>query len=67
MEPQRLLSIQEVQNRLGGLSRSTIYRLIRSGELERPKRVSARRVAWSVTSIDLFLASRPPAGNHDDP
>ena len=66
MEPQRLLSIQQVQDLLGGISRSTVYRLIQTGSLTRPKRVSARRVAWPAGEIERYLASRPRAGDHDD-
>lgn len=66
MEPQRLLSIRKVQDRLGGVSKSTVYRMVRAGELARPKRVSARRVAWVEREIQRFLSSRPRAGNQDD-
>ena len=50
MEPQRLLSIQQVQDLLGGISRSTVYRLIQTGSLTAtqarfgaPRRVASGR------------------------
>ena len=66
MESQKLLSIRQVQEILGGLSRATVYRLVRQGSLVRPKKVSARRVAWPAEEIERYLATRPRAGDDDD-
>jgi len=42
----RMLLIEEMQSRLGGVSRPTIYRWMRHGQLERPVRLTPNRVAW---------------------
>jgi predicted DNA-binding transcriptional regulator AlpA len=39
------------------VSRATVYRAIKRGELARPVRISKRRVAWPKPIIDQFLRS----------
>lgn len=43
---------------LTGLSRSTIYELMRKGQFPRPVNLSARAVAWPESAIAAWLASR---------
>jgi len=59
----RLLLEPEVRARLGGISHSTLWRMMRDSALEFPKPVtlSKRRVAWIESQIDAFIASRPVA------
>ena len=47
---QRLLRRQEVEE-LTGLSRASIYRLMRSGRFPLPVRVSAAAVRWTAATI----------------
>ena len=47
--------------KLTGLSRSSIYRLMRIHEFPEPVRVGQRAVRWPSTVIDEFLESRPAA------
>ncbi|WP_241546894.1 helix-turn-helix transcriptional regulator [Thiohalobacter thiocyanaticus] len=41
-----------------GLSRSTLYRLIQSGEFPAPVRLARRCVGWPTDSVDSWLRSR---------
>ena len=41
-----------------GLSRSTIYELMRRGEFPRPIKLSARAVGWLSSDIDGWLRTR---------
>lgn len=49
-----------------GLSRSSIYDLMKHDKFPRPKRIGARAVAWSETDIIGWLASRPIANGKSD-
>jgi prophage regulatory protein len=62
---QRLLRRPEVE-RLVGLSRSTIYAMMRRGEFPLPVRLSARAVAWRRSDLDDWLARRPIAMGERD-
>lgn len=55
-----LLRRREVE-RLVGLSRSTIYALMRQGRFPLPVRLGARAVAWRRGDLDDWLARRPLA------
>ena len=57
-EPAMLLRIGAVI-RTTGLGRSTIYRLITSGEFPAPVRLSARAVAWRRADVESWSAGRP--------
>lgn len=52
-----LLSFDDLQ-RLVPLSRTTIWRLERQGEFPRRIRISTNRVAWLVSDVEEWLASR---------
>ena len=44
-----------------GISRSTIYEMIRRDEFPRPVQLGARAVGWRHSDIEAWLASRPAA------
>lgn len=48
--------------RLTGLGRSTVYKMISEGSIERPLRISVRAIGWRASSINSFLNSRPLTG-----
>ena len=56
----RLLRRREVEE-LTGLSRASIYRLMRSGRFPLPVRVSATAVRWKASDITVWIQSRPVA------
>ena len=56
----RLLRRREVE-RITGLSRSSVYRLMQDGEFPRPVRVGPAAVRWRESDITAWLESRPVA------
>jgi prophage regulatory protein len=57
-EPSMLLRIGAVV-RTTGLGRSTIYRLITSGDFPAPVRLSVRAVAWRRSDVESWTSARP--------
>ncbi|MDE0095976.1 MAG: AlpA family phage regulatory protein [Gammaproteobacteria bacterium] len=55
-----MLTRQEVEARTG-LSRSTIYRLMREAQFPLPVRIGPRAVRWPEAEINDYLGSRPQA------
>lgn len=55
-----IISVREFMH-ITGLSRATVYRMFALGLLERPVRISQRRVGLRVSTTQSFLASRPTA------
>jgi prophage regulatory protein len=55
--PRRLIRLAEVIERTG-LSRTSIYRAMASGEFPRAVPLYRRGVAWPVEEIDGWIASR---------
>ena len=53
-----LLTRREVESRFG-ISKTTIYRLMRSGEFPEPVRVGVRAVRWPEAEIAEWLKGRP--------
>ncbi|WP_111559711.1 MULTISPECIES: AlpA family transcriptional regulator [Paracoccus] len=45
--------------RLTGLSRSTIYRLMADGEFPKPVKLTRKAVGWQQNTINEWLAQRP--------
>jgi len=45
-----------------GLGRSTVYKLINDGVIERPLQISVRAVGWRMSSVTKFLNSRRTTG-----
>lgn len=56
----KLLTRAEVETRVG-LTCSSIYRLMRSGEFPSPIKVGPRAVRWPSNEIEAWLAGRPRA------
>ena len=56
----RLLRRREVE-RITGMSRSSIYRLMQEGEFPRPVRVGPAAVRWKTSNITDWIESRPVA------
>ena len=56
----RLLRLPEVIHRVG-LSRTTIYSLIATGEFPRPIVIGTRAVAWSQQELEAWITSKRQA------
>ena len=59
-DERRLLTRAEVE-RLVGLRRSSIYRLMRANRFPAPLKIGDRAVRWISTELDDWLAGRPRA------
>ena len=55
--PERLISFDEVHHRTG-LSRTTIWRLERTGEFPRSVQISRGRRAWREADVDQWISSK---------
>ncbi len=55
--PRRMLRPVSAATYLG-VSRATIWRLRKAGKLPDPIYVSARAVAWSVETLDAYIAAQ---------
>jgi predicted DNA-binding transcriptional regulator AlpA len=55
-----IISVREFM-RITDLSRATVYRMFALGLLERPVRISQRRVGLRLSTTQSFLDSRPTA------
>ena len=62
----RLLRRRHVEE-ITGMSRSSIYRLMQSGEFPRPVRVGPTAVRWRASDITGWLESRPVARSEVGP
>ena len=62
----RLLRRTDVEVRTG-LTRSTIYRLMRAGEFPEPLKLGPRAVRWWATEIESWIAERPRATGETKP
>ena len=61
MDPDdRLLRREEVEARCG-ITRTTIYRLMREGRFPEPLKIGERAVRWPESEITAWLASLPRA------
>ncbi len=58
----RLLRLPEVL-RMCGISKSQLYRMVRSGEFPAPVRISRRAVAWRGKDLLAWLEERPVASS----
>ena len=56
----RLLRLNEVQARCG-LSRSSLYRMMRDGSFPEPLKVGVRAVRWRESEIEAWLEALPRA------
>ena len=46
--------------KLTGLSKATIYRMMKTGEFPAPVRLGARAVGWRTEDLQHFLDTREP-------
>lgn len=53
----RILRLPEVSHATG-LSRSTIYRLVRSGTFPQSVALTARTVGWRIDEVEAWIAAR---------
>jgi prophage regulatory protein len=58
--PDRLLRAREVTEMLG-ISRSSFYSLLKTGQFEPPVRITAARVGWPLSVVKAFIQTRPKA------
>ena len=58
----RLLRLPAVLHRTG-LSRSTVYVLMKAGKFPRPRRIGARAVGWPEDEIEAWINARPRGGS----
>ena len=63
--PEQLLRIADVQTRTG-LSRASVWRLVRDASFPAPVRIGRRAVAWLDTEIDSWIADCVKARNGFD-
>lgn len=56
----RILRLAQVKERTG-LSRSTLYTLIKTGQLKAPISLGARAVGWLESDVSEFIESRVKA------
>lgn len=57
MTTQTIIRLPQVKARTG-LSRSTIYSLIKAGQFKAPISLGARAVGWLDSDVDEFIAAR---------
>ena len=62
----RLLRRREVE-KITGISRSSIYRLMPDGEFPRPVKVGPAAVRWRESDITAWVESRPVADGDSGP
>ncbi|MEX3316651.1 helix-turn-helix transcriptional regulator [Sulfitobacter sp. PS-8MA] len=55
--PSSVLRLPEVRERVG-LSKSSIYAFIAAEQFPKPIRIGARAVAWRLSDIEAWLASK---------
>ena len=60
MTTQMIIRLPQVKERTG-LSRSTIYGLIKLGKFKTPISLGARAVGWLDSDVDEFIAERVKA------
>lgn len=56
----RLLRLPEVMERTG-LRHDSIYRLARTGDFPKPRKITPRASGWLESEIDEWIDSRPVA------
>ena len=58
----RFFRIRDVE-KFTGLSRASIYRLMREGKFPRPVRLAERAVAWTIDDLEIWAENRPTASS----
>jgi prophage regulatory protein len=59
-ENESYLRFPQVRQRIG-LSRTTIHRMVKSGDFPRPRLIGKRAVAWLSSDVARWRAERPEA------
>jgi prophage regulatory protein len=59
---ERILRDSECRHRTG-LSRTTRWRLIRTGKFPKPVKLTEQAIGWRQSEVDEWLASRSRAGD----
>lgn len=67
MFAERLLPWADVHDRVGQLSRKTVWQLRRRGLFPEPVRLSAKRVAWRESDILAWVDSRSSVSVKEGP
>jgi predicted DNA-binding transcriptional regulator AlpA len=57
-EPADLITTAEACERLGGISRSTLFELRKRTDFPVPMRIGRRVLRWSAAEIDAFVERR---------
>lgn len=60
MSAAQILRLTQVKS-LTGLSKTSLYQLIKQGKLKKPIRLGVRSVGWLQTDIEEFIAERVKA------
>ena len=60
-DEERMLRLRSVE-RMTGLSKSTLYRLIRKGSFPAPLRLTRKAVRWRREEVNEWLSLRPRGG-----
>ncbi len=55
---ERMLKVGEVVA-IAGISRATVYRLVKSNKFPKPKQISPARIGWLQSEISGWLSSLP--------
>ena len=58
----RFFRIRDVE-KFTGLSRASIYRLMRESKFPRPVRLGERAVAWIIDDLEIWAENRPLASS----
>lgn len=45
-----------VQERVGGVSRTTIYEWVKKGQFPKPVKIGGRAIAWRISDLDQWAA-----------
>src|SRR5689334_20753685 len=57
--PVRLLRIDDVADRLGGISRSQVWRMVKDKRFPKPRRLGLRAVGWLEQEVSAWIIGRP--------
>ncbi len=57
-KPDRIIPEPQTRERLGGISRTTLWRMTRAGIFPRPMRISPGRIGWRESTIEEYLEAR---------
>ena len=63
---ERALRWRDVSERLGGISKTTIYEMVERWELPPPRRITPRFAGWLETELTAWLRGRPVASREDE-